>query len=142
MQERLGELAAGPRFDALLLLAFAGAGLFLAAVGLYGTMAYLVAQRTEEIGIRMALGAKRSDIARLVLTHSAKWTLTGAAVGIVASLAITRLLSSLLFRVSARDPVTLIITVACLFLAALLATANPVRKAGAIDPMTALRNGN
>jgi putative ABC transport system permease protein len=142
MHERLGELAAGPRFDALLLLAFAGTGLFLAAVGLYGTIAYLVTQRTAEIGIRMALGARPSDVARLILTHSAKWTLTGAAVGVIVSLAVTRLLSSLLFRVSARDPVTLIVTVACLFLAALLATANPVRRARSIDPMAALRNGN
>ncbi len=142
MHGRLGELAAGPRFNALLLLAFAAVGLFLAAVGLYGTIAYLVTQRTQEIGIRMSLGARPSEIARLMLTQSAKWTVAGAVIGVVASLATTRLLSSLLFRVSARDPLTLITTVTCLFFVALLATANPARKAASVDPMTALRNDN
>ncbi len=140
MQERLGELTAAPRFNALLLVAFAIVGLLLAAVGLYGTVAYLVTQRTQEIGIRMSLGATRAGIARLMLAHSAKWTLAGAAIGVLASLATMRLLSSLLFRVSARDTFTIAVSVFCLLFAALLATANPARKAAAVDPMTALRS--
>jgi ABC-type antimicrobial peptide transport system permease subunit len=116
--------------------------LFLAAVGLYGTIAYLVAQRTQEIGIRMSVGATPSRIAGLMLAHSVKWTLAGAVVGILGSLAATRLLSSLLFRVSAHDPVTLIAAIACLFFVALVATAHPALKAAAVDPMTALRNSN
>jgi ABC-type antimicrobial peptide transport system permease subunit len=142
MHERLGDLAAGPRFDALLLIVFAAIGLFLAAIGLYGTVAYLVAQRTQEIGIRMSLGATPAGIAGFMLVHAAKWTLAGAATGALVSLATTRLLSSLLFRVSARDPLTLIAATTCLFLVALLATANPVRKAASVDPMTALRTNN
>jgi putative ABC transport system permease protein len=142
MRGRLSELAAGPRFNALLLITFASMGLFLAAVGLYGTIAYLVAQRTQEIGIRMSLGATPAKIASLLLGYSVKWTVTGAAIGILAALATTHLLSSLLFHVSARDPFTLVITLACLFLVATLAAANPARKAASVDPVTALRNSN
>lgn len=139
MQERLADLSAGPRFNAVLLLAFAAIGLFLAAAGLYGTVAYLVNQRTQEIGIRMALGATRAEIAQLMLAHSAKWTLTGVGLGMLLSLAATRLLSSLLFRVSAQDPLTLVATASCLFVVALVATANPALKAAAVDPIAALR---
>ncbi len=142
MHGRLRDLAEGPRFDALLLLSFAVAGLLLAAIGLYGTVAYLVAQRTHEIGIRMSVGATPGRVARMILGHSAKWTLAGAALGIVGSLAATRLLSSLLFRVSARDPLTLSIAVGCLIFTTLLATANPARKAAGVDPVTALRHNN
>ncbi len=142
MRRRLRDLAEGPRFDALLLLSFAVAGLLLAAVGLYGTVGYLVAQRTHEIGIRMSVGATPGGVARMILAYSAKWTLAGAALGILGSLSATRLLSSLLFRVSARDPSTLSIAVICLTLVALLATVHPARKAAAVDPMTALRESN
>ncbi len=140
MPSRLGEMAAAPRFNALLLVAFAAVGLFLAAAGLYGTIAYLVTQRTQEIGIRMSLGATPLEIARLLLARSAQWTLAGAAFGVLASLATTRLLSSLLFRVSAHDPLVLIAAIVSLLFVALLATANPIRRAASIDPMTALRN--
>ncbi|HWF46698.1 MAG TPA: ABC transporter permease [Bryobacteraceae bacterium] len=142
MRERLGELDAGPRFDALLMVAFASVGLFLAAVGLYGTIAYLVAQRTQEIGIRMSLGATPVKIARLILTHTARWTLAGAAVGVLSSLVLTRILASLLYRVSPRDPLILIVTVAGICFIALLATANPAVKAATVDPAIALRNNN
>ncbi|MBV8812678.1 MAG: FtsX-like permease family protein [Acidobacteriaceae bacterium] len=140
MQGRLNELAAGPRFNALLLGGFAAIGLLLAAVGLYGTVAYLVTQRTQEIGIRMSVGATPFRIAKLMLAQSLRCTFAGVVFGLLGSLAITRVLSSLLFRVSARDPVTLIVAIACLFLVALLATAQPAFKAAAVDPMTALRN--
>jgi ABC-type antimicrobial peptide transport system permease subunit len=139
---RLAALDAGPRFNALLMVTFAGVGLFLAAVGLYGTIAYLVAQRTQEIGIRMSLGATPVNIAGLMLTYSAKWTLTGAAVGIVTSLATTRILASLLYRVSAHDPLTLVIATVGICFVALLATANPAVQAATVDPITALRNDN
>jgi ABC-type antimicrobial peptide transport system permease subunit len=140
MQGRLGALAAGPRFDTLVLLVFAGVGLLLAAVGLYGTVAYLVSQRTQEIGIRMSLGATPVEIARLMLSYSAKWTTAGGAVGVLASLGATRLLSSLLFRVSPRDPITLAGAALCLFVVALVATIGPALRAARIDPAIALRN--
>ncbi len=142
MHGRLGELDAGPRFNALLLVAFALVGLFLASVGVYGTIAYLVTQRTQEIGIRMSLGAEPAGIAGLVFRYSARWALCGVAIGIPLSLATTRMLASLLFRVSAHDAANLALTGACLLLAALLATAFPALRAAAVDPMTALRNDN
>ena len=140
MQRRLGDLTAGPRFNTVLLLAFAGLGLFLAATGLYGTVAYLVTQRTQEIGIRMSVGATPAAIGCLMLAHSAKWTIAGAVIGIVCALGATRLLSSLLFRVSAHDPITLVATIGCLIFVALLATVNPALRAAAVDPAIALKN--
>lgn len=142
MHSRLRELAAGPRFDTLLLVTFAVIGLFLAGVGLYATVSYLVTQRTQEIGIRMALGATPRGVARLILAHSAKWTLSGVAVGVLGSLGAARLLSGLLFRVSGKDPLTLVLAAAFLFIVALLAAATPAHRAASVDPMTALRNDN
>jgi putative ABC transport system permease protein len=142
MKGRLGELDAGPRFNALLLLAFALVGLFLASVGVYGTIAHLVTQRSQELGIRMSLGATPAGIAGLVFRYSARWALFGVAIGIPLSLATTRMLASLLFRVSTHDASNLALTGACLLLAALLATAFPALRAAAVDPMTALRNDN
>lgn len=140
MHSRLSDLAAGPRFDALLLVTFAVIGLFLAAVGLYATVAYLVTQRTQEIGIRMALGATRGDVASLVLGQSAKWTIAGVGLGVLSSFATAKLLSGLLFRISARDPITLIVAAAILFVIGLVAAARPARRAASVDPMTALRS--
>jgi hypothetical protein len=140
MHQRLDTLAAGPRFNTLVLLVFAGVGLLLAAIGLYGTVAYLVTQRTREIGIRMSLGATPNEIARLMLSYSAKWTATGAAIGVLASLAATRLLSALLFHVSPRDPFTLAAAALCLFVVAIAATASPALRAARVDPVTALRS--
>jgi predicted permease len=140
MHQRLGELAAGPRFNTLVLLTFAGVGLLLAAIGLYGTIAYLVNQRTQEIGIRMSVGARPIEIARLLLSYSAKWTAIGAVAGMLVSIGTTRLLSSLLFRVSPRDPITLITAIVCLFLVAILATIMPIRRAARVDPAIALKS--
>ncbi|MDQ2844727.1 MAG: ABC transporter permease [Acidobacteriota bacterium] len=140
MQVRLRDMAEHPRFDALLLVLFAGIGVLLAAIGLYGTVAFLVTQRTQEIGIRMSVGATPLEIAGLVVSQSAKWAVGGAAIGVLAALATTRLLSSLLFGVSARDPLTLAIVASFLLIVALIATANPARRAAAVDPMVALRN--
>ena len=142
MQGRLGELAAGPRFDTLILVVFAAVGLLLAAIGLYGTVAYLAAQRTQEIGIRMSLGATPSEIAQLMLGYAIKWTAIGAIIGMLVSAATTRLLSSLLFQVSPRDPATLVAATVCLFAVAVAATMNPARRAARVDPMSALRSNN
>lgn len=140
MNGRLWELAAGPRFDASLLILFALAGLFLAATGLYGTVGYLVTQRTREIGIRISVGATPGGIAGLMLKQAATWTLAGAFIGVLASLVATRILSSLLYRVSPRDPLSLAISAICLIVVALVATAGPVRRAASVDPVNALRN--
>ena len=140
MSRRLGGLTAAPRFDTLLLVIFAGVGLLLAAIGLYGTVAYLVNQRTQEIGIRMSLGARPLEIAQLMLGYSMKWTAVGALVGVLGSIASTRLLASLLFRVSARDPITLIVATICLAMVALAATIQPARRAARVDPAIALRS--
>ncbi len=141
MRSRLRDMAEQPRFNALLLVLFAGVGLFLAAVGLYGTLAFLVVERRQEIGIRVSVGATSSQIAGLMLSQSGKWALVGAGLGILGALAATRVLSSLLFQVSARDPLTIAGAVVVLLLVALIATLNPARKAASVDPMTVLRNG-
>ncbi len=98
MQHRLGEIEARPRFDAVLLSAFAGMGVLLAGIGLFGVMSFLVSQRTREIGIRMALGATPGDIVRWTLGHAARWTAAGLIVGLAGSVIVARLLGSLLSR--------------------------------------------
>lgn len=141
MRTRLRDMEAQPRLDAVLLILFAGMGLFLAAVGVYGTLAFLVVQRTEEIGIRMSLGARPVQIVRELLGEASRWAVAGAAVGALAALGTARILASLLFRVSASDPVALFGSVAVLLLVVLLATVNPARRAARVDPMKALRHG-
>ena len=104
LAQRAGKLAQRPRFNAWLLGLFAAMGLLLSAIGLYGVVSFVVAQRTPEIGVRMALGATPGAVVRLVLGHAARWTFAGAALGIVGSLFAARLLAAMLFHVSARDP--------------------------------------
>jgi putative ABC transport system permease protein len=130
---------ARPRFDTFLLGIFAAVALVLASVGLYGVMNYSAAQRTHEIGIRMALGASRSDIMRLVLGNGMLLTLTGVAIGVIASVALTRVMQSLLFGVNATDVVTFTGVSLVLAAVALLATYIPARKATRVDPTVALR---
>jgi putative ABC transport system permease protein len=135
----LGGWMAERRFLLLLAGVFAGAALLLAAVGIYGLVAQSVARRTQEIGIRMALGAQRTDVLRLVLGEGARLAVIGIAVGIVASLAATRLMSSLLFDVQTSDPFTFFMVAALLAAVALLASYIPARRAMRLDPTEALR---
>jgi len=134
-------LAALPwRVAGMLAVTFGLVGLALAALGIYGLVAYTVNQRTHEIGVRVALGAQRSDIFRLVIGHGLKLGLLGVAVGLALSFALTRLLSSLLFGVSAGDPAIHLGTAVLLVLVALVASFIPARKAMKGDPLTALRH--
>ena len=118
---------------------FAALALLLAAIGLYGVVAYSVSQRTNEIGIRMALGATREDVLRLVLRYGAGLALIGIALGFIASLAATRVLSSMLFEVSPDDPQTFVAVALLLMAVVLLASYIPARRAAKVDPMVALR---
>ena len=123
----------------LLLSIFAGAAVILAAVGIYGIMAYWVNQRSHEMGVRMALGAGRLDVLRLVLRQSLMLAGVGVAVGLVGSLALTRFIASLLFNVRANDPMTFLTVALSLAAVALLASFIPARRATKVDPMVSLR---
>jgi ABC-type antimicrobial peptide transport system permease subunit len=130
---------AARRLTMILLAAFAVLALALACVGIYGVISYFVGQRTQEIGIRMALGAQRRDILHLVLGEGAKMAMLGAVIGIAASLGLTRLMAKQLFGVSAHDPMTYASVAALLVLVALAACYVPARRAARVDPMTSLR---
>ena len=139
MDDVLGASVSQPRFSSQLIGVFAALALLLAAIGLYGLMAYSVNQRRSEIGIRMALGATRADILKLVLRHGSKLALAGIVTGLAASLAATRVLSSMLFAVTPKDPETFIAVAMLLGAVALAACFVPARRAAKVDPMVALR---
>ena len=137
--EEMGGWLAERRFLLLLVGVFAAAALVLAAIGIYGVVAFSVTRRTQEIGIRMAIGAQRSDVLRMVVGEGARLAAAGVALGLAASFAITRLLSTLLFGVTATDPVTFTTLAALLAAVALLASYIPARRAMRLDPNLALR---
>ncbi len=140
MDELLSTSVARSRFNALLLAIFAGVALLIAVVGIYGVVSYTVSQRTQEIGIRMALGATRTDVLRMVLGNGLLLTLAGVGLGLLAALGLTRLMTSLLYEVSATDPLTFTVLAAALAASALLACLLPARRAAAVEPITALRH--
>jgi predicted permease len=127
------------RFSMILLALFASLALILASVGIYGVISYTVGQRTREIGIRIALGARQHDVLRSILGQGAKMALTGVAIGIVASLALARLMSTMLYGVGASDPLTFLGVAVLLMLVALGACYIPARRAMHVDPVIALR---
>ena len=139
MNEVIASSLASRRFAMILLDAFAVVALLLASLGLYGVISYLVGQRTHELGIRLALGARRQHVMALVLGHGMKMALGGIALGLVAAFALTRLLSKMLYGVSATDPATFTIIALLLLIVALLACYMPARRATKVDPLVALR---
>jgi ABC-type antimicrobial peptide transport system permease subunit len=140
LDERIRMSLAERRAPMQMLLAFAGLALLLSAIGIYGVLAFAVSNRTGELGVRMAIGAKRADILKLVLHQGARLSLLGIAIGVLAALAGGRVLSSRLFGVSASDPITFGVVVLLLGLTALLACYLPARRAAATNPIVALRH--
>ena len=139
MNEVIAGSLAPQRFSMILLDAFAAVALLLASLGLYGVISYLVGRRTHELGIRLALGAQRKDVLRLVLSYGMKMALAGVALGLVAALGLTRLLSKMLYSVSATDPATFTVIALLLMTVALLACFVPALRATKVDPLVALR---
>lgn len=139
MSQHVSKLEARPRFNAALLGIFAAMGILLAAIGTYGVLAFLVVQRTREIGIRMALGAHPRDVMKLILGQGAKLAVAGLLTGMAGAFFLTRLLTSLLFGVQATDPVIFAGVAISLLFVALVACYIPARRAMRVDPFVALR---
>lgn len=139
MEHAISQSLTAQRYSMILLGGFAALALLLASVGIYGVISYVVGQRTQEIGIRVALGAQRLDVLYLVIGHGARMILIGLVAGVAAALALTQLMRTLLFSVSPTDPLTFAGVAALLVIVALLACYVPARRAARVDPVTALR---
>lgn len=139
MQQILSESTVNQRFNFVLLSVFAVLALIVALMGVYGVSSYLVAQRTKEIGIRMAIGADAKDVIRMIAGQGLRVILVGAVIGVAGALGLSRVLASLLFGVSAADPATFLVVVALVVVTGLLATYLPARRAARVDPVAALR---
>ena len=139
MDEWISRSVATPRYRTMLLGLFAALAMVLAATGIYGVMSYSVAQRTHEIGVRMALGARQVDVLSLVVRQGMLLVVVGLALGLVGAYAPTRVLSTLLFGVTAKDPITFVAVAGLLSVVALIACYIPARRATKVDPLTALR---
>jgi predicted permease len=140
MDAWLSNSAAQPRLNSVLLGVFAVVALLMAAIGIYGVLAYSVNQRIQEIGLRMALGARPGNVMRLIVGEGMKVVLVGIALGVLGGLSLGRFVSSLVFGVTVRDPATFILVPVILSMVALFACALPARRAARIDPMVALRD--
>jgi putative ABC transport system permease protein len=139
MKQVVSESVSQPRFYLLLLGAFAGVALLLAALGVYGVISYAVSQRTRELGIRIALGASERRVVRLVVSAGFSLAVAGVAAGLIASLYLTRLLRTLLFGVPSTDPLTFAIVALLLLTVAALAALIPARRAASVNPVIAMR---
>jgi ABC-type antimicrobial peptide transport system permease subunit len=141
MSSRISTATAQTRFSATLLAMFAVVALSLAVMGIYGVLSFAVAQRTNEIGIRMALGAERGNVLGLVMRDAAVLALIGLSIGVAAALAFTRVLRTMLYDVATTDPLTYAVMAGTLALAVLAASWIPARRASRVDPVIALRKG-
>jgi ABC-type antimicrobial peptide transport system permease subunit len=139
MESLVDSSLAQPRFRTTLLGAFAGLALVLAAIGLYGVTAYSVARRTNELGVRMALGAQKGDVLKLVMGQGAMLAAFGIGIGLVLAFGVTRVISNLLFAVNAADPLTFAVTALLILVVALAASLIPALRAVRVDPVVALR---
>jgi predicted lysophospholipase L1 biosynthesis ABC-type transport system permease subunit len=139
MPQIVANAVAQPRLYTVLIVCFAGTAMLLAAIGLYGVLAYAVGQRTREIGIRLALGARRMEVMRMVMSQAGRLVVAGVALGLVAAALASRLLRAQLFEVAPTDTATYVLVATGLLIVSLLASWIPARRASRIDPMTALR---
>jgi predicted permease len=140
MEKTVADSISSKRFTMVLLGAFAALALLLASIGIYGVLSYMVGQRTREIGVRLALGAQRFDVLRMVLRDGARMTLVGVVIGLIGAFGLTRLMASMLFGVRPTDPITFVGVAVLLSAIALLACYVPARRAMKVDPMEALRH--
>jgi len=131
---------AQPRLYLVLIASFAGTAMLLAAIGLYGVLAYAVGQRTREIGIRLALGAKRGEVLRMVMAQAGRLAVVGVGIGLIAAVLASRVLRSQLFEIAPTDAITYVAVAGALLLVSLIASWIPARRAARIDPLAALRH--